>query len=408
MYDSSERDAAQNSQTSVEPTSGPVRTEMLPYGSQWIDEDDISAVVDVLTSDWLTTGPKVDEFEDQFARVVGAKHAVAVSNGTAALHAAVYALGIGPGDEVIVPSITFVASANCVAYQGATPIFADVLPNSLLLDPQQIQSKITPNTRAIVAVDLAGQPCDYDIISSIAERHELHVIADACHAAGGSYKGRPVGSLAHLNTFSFHPVKHVTTGEGGMITTDSPDFAERMRVFRNHGITSDHRQRARTNSHVYEMTHLGFNYRLSDIQCALGLSQLRKLGAWVERRKEIAARYEYAFAEMPAVKPLENANDISNAYHLYVIRLDLGLLNTSRDVIFNDLRAEGIGVNVHYAPVHLQPYYREQFGTGPGQCPVAEAASQEILSLPMFPKMSNNDVDDVVQAVAKVIALRGK
>ena len=386
----------------------PVRTEMLPYGAQWIEDDDIAAVVEVLKSSWLTTGPKVDELEYEFAKAVEADYAVAVTNGTAALHAAVYALGIGPGDEVIVPSITFVASANCVAYQGATPVFADVVAESLLVDPEQIENMITAKTKAVVAVDFAGQPCDYDAICGIAKRHGLYVLADACHAIGGAYKGKPVGSLADLNTFSFHPVKHITTGEGGMITTADPDFAGRMRTFRNHGIDTDHRQRAKSNTFAYEMTDLGYNYRLSDIQCALGISQLRKLMPWVKRRQEIATRYDEAFAKMPAVRPLTNADDVSNAYHLYVIRLDLRLLNVSRDVIFEDLRAEGIGVNVHYAPVHTQPYYREHFGTGPGQCPVAEAVYQEILSLPMFPKMSNSDVDDVVRAVDKVLALRSE
>ena len=312
----------------------PVRTEMLPYGTQWIEDDDIAAVVEVLKSSWLTTGPKVDELEYEFAKAVEADYAVAVTNGTAALHAAVYALGIGPGAEVLVPSIPFVASANCVAYQGATPVFADVVAESLLVDPEQIENMITAKTKAVVAVDFAGQPCNYDAICGIAKRHGLYVLADACHAIGGAYKGKPVGSLADLNTFSFHPVKHITTGEGGMITTADPDFAGRMRTFRNHGIDTDHRQRAKSNTFAYEMTDLGYNYRLSDMQCALGISQLRKLMPWVKRRQEIATRYDEAFAKMPAVRPLTNADDVSNAYHLYVIRLDLRLLNVSRDVIF--------------------------------------------------------------------------
>lgn len=381
----------------------PVRETLLPYGHQGIDEDDIRAVVEVLRSDWLTTGPKVAEFEQAFADFVGAREAVAVSSGTAALHAAMYALGIGPGAEVIVPAMTFAASANCVVFQGGTPVFADVDPDTLLLDPAQVEAKITPRTKAIVAVDYTGQPCDYDALRAIADRHGLALVADACHALGGSYKGRPVGSLADLSTFSFHPVKHITTGEGGMVTTEDADLARRMRVFRNHGITTDHRQREQQGSWFYEMVDLGYNYRLTDIQCALGMSQLRKLPDWVARRQEIARRYSAAFAAVPAVNPLVVRDDVSHAYHLYVIRLDLDQLRLDRATIFAALRAEGIGVNVHYIPVHLHPFYRERFATGPGLCPVAEAAYERIISLPIFPRMAGADVDGVVRAMHKVV-----
>ena len=376
---------------------------MLPYGRQWVDEADVQAVVEVLRSDWLTTGPKVDEFEQAFADFVGAREAVAVSNGTAALHAAMYAVGIGPGDEVIVPPMTFAASANCVVFQGGTPVFADVDPDTLLLDPAQVEAKITPRTKAIIAVDYTGQPCDYDALRAIADRHGLILVADACHALGGSYKGCPVGSLADLSTFSFHPVKHITTGEGGMITTDDPELARRMRVFRNHGITTDHRQRDQQGSWFYEMVDLGYNYRLTDIQCALGMSQLRKLPGWVARRQTIARRYNAAFAEMPAVGSLGVREEVSHAYHLYMIRLDVTQLRATRTEVFAALRAEGIGVNVHYIPVHLHPFYRERFGTGPGLCPVAEAAYEQIISLPIFPCMSDDDIDDVIAAVRKVL-----
>ena len=244
----------------------PIRRTRLPYGRQWLDEDDIAAVGEVLHSDWLTTGPKVGDFEQAFAGFVGAKEAVTVCNGTAALHAAMYAVGIGPGDEVIVPPMTFAATANCVVFQGGTPIFADVNSDTLLLDPAQVESRITPRTKAVIAVDYTGQPCDYDALRTIADRHGLTLVADACHALGASYKGRPVGSLADLSTFSFHPVKHITTGEGGMITTGDPELARRMRVFRNHGITTDHRQREKQGSWFYEMVDLGYNYRLTDVQ----------------------------------------------------------------------------------------------------------------------------------------------
>jgi perosamine synthetase len=381
----------------------PIRRARLPYGRQWLDEEDILAVVDVLRSDWLTTGPTVDEFERTFSDCVGAKQAVAVSNGTAALHAAMYAVGIEPGDEVIVPPMTFAASANCVVFQGGTPVFADVTGDTLLLDPAQVEAKITPRTKAIVSVDYCGQACEYGKLRAIADRYGLALVADACHALGGCYQGRPVGSLADLNTFSFHPVKHIATGEGGMITTDDLELARRMRVFRNHGITSDHRQREQQGSWFYEMIDLGYNYRLTDFQCVLGMSQLRKLSDWVARRQDIARNYDTAFAELSAVDPLPVREDVSHAYHLYVVRLDLDQLQVDRARIFAALRAEGIGVNVHYIPVHLHPFYRERLGTGPGLCPVAEAAYEQIVTLPVFPRMNDDDVGDVIAAVRKVI-----
>jgi perosamine synthetase len=382
----------------------PVRKTVLPYGRQWLDDADIEAVVEVLRSDWLTTGPKVAEFETAFAAFTGAKEAVAVSNGTAALHAAVFALDIGPGDEVIVTTMTFAASANCVLYQGARPVFADVDPDTLLINPDDVVAKITPRTKAIVAVDYAGQPCDYDCLRAIADEHGLTLVADACHAIGGSYRERPVGILADLNTFSLHPVKHMTTGEGGVITTNDPELARRMRVFRNHGITTDHRQRAEQGGFFYEMVALGYNYRITDFQCALGISQLSKLPGWVQQRQVIAQVYDQAFASMPAVKPLWVRPELCHAYHLYVVQFDLAQLATDRSTLFQALRAEGLGVNVHYIPVHLHPYYRRQLGTQPGQCPVAESAYEQIISLPIFPLMDEEDVQDVIMAVSKVVA----
>ena len=276
---------------------------MIPYGRQSIDDADIAAVVAVLKSDWLTTGPKVAEFEKAFAEFAGAKHAVAVANGTAALHAAMHAAGIGPGDEVIVTPMSFAASANCIVYLGATPVFADVDPDALLIDPELAARKITPKTKAIVGVDYAGLPCDWDALRALAERHGLTLVDDACHAVGGSYKGRPAGSLADLNTFSFHPVKNMTTGEGGMITTDREDFAKRLRRFRSHGVTVDFRERMQSNSWFYEMVDLGFNYRITDFQCALGLTQLKKLPGWIVRRNAIAAQYEFRRTAGPVFSP---------------------------------------------------------------------------------------------------------
>lgn len=380
-------------------TEGRVRGTMLPYGRQTVDDDDIAAVVAALRSDWLTTGPRVGEFERDFARTVGAAEAVAVSSGTAALHAAMAALRVGPGDEVIVPAITFAASANAVVYQGATPVFADVEPETLLLEPAEVARLMGPRTRAIIAVDYAGQPCDYSALRRIADGVPL--VADACHALGASDRGLPVGAIANMSAFSLHPVKHITTGEGGMVTTNEPELAARMRIFRNHGITSDHRRREQLGSWEYEMVELGYNYRLSDIQCALGRSQLGKLADWVARRQAIASRYQAAFDSLPAVRPLQVRRHVSHAYHLFVVQLDLesGL---DRREVFRALRARGIGVNVHYQPVHLHPFYRQRFGFGPGLCPNAEAAYERLMTLPLFPAMTDDDVEDVIAAVREV------
>jgi len=385
------------------PVSSLRSTRMLPYGRQSISEEDIQAVADVLRSDWLTTGPKVPEFERRFAAFVGAAEAVAVCNGTAALHAAMYGCGIGPGDEVIVPAMTFAATANAVLYQGGTPVFCDVNPENLLIDLSDVEAKITPRTRAIAAVDYTGHSCDYDALRRIAEVHQLYLIDDACHAIGGTYKGRKVGSLADLNTFSFHPVKHLTTGEGGMITTDNPAFAARMRNFRNHGITTDHRQREQAGSWAYDMVDLGYNYRITDFQCALGISQMERLPRSVLHRQQVAKRYDEAFTGVEQLAPLKRAHDVSHAYHLYVIQLHLERITVDRAKVFRDLREEGIGVNVHYRPVHLHPYYRDRFGTGPGMCPVAEKAYERILSLPMFASMTDEDIDHVVRSVRNIM-----
>lgn len=362
----------------------------LPYGRQTIDEEDIAAVVDVLRSDWLTTGPAVERFEADVCAYTGARHGVAVSNGTAALHAAMFGLGIGPGDEVIVTPMTFAASANCILYQGGTPVFADVEADTLLLDPACVEAAVTPRTRAIIAVDYAGQPCDWDALRAIADRHHLALVADACHALGGGFKGRKVGTLADITVFSFHPVKHITTGEGGMAVTDDRALAERMRAFRGHGITTTASQREKSGAWFYEMTELGYNYRITDFQCALGSSQLKKLDGWVEKRNELARAYDAAFAGRQAVRPLARRPDVRHAFHLYVVR------SPERDALFRHLRANGIGANVHYVPVHLHPYYR-QLGYAKGLCPVAEAAYDEILTLPLWPGMNDGDIDTITR-----------
>jgi len=381
----------------------PVRQTLLPYGRQSIDESDIQAVVETLRSDWLTTGPKVAEFEDAMAGWVGAKYAVSFSSGTAALHAAAFATGLQSGDEAITSPLTFAATANCVLYQGAMPVFADVLEDTLNLDHEQVATRITARTKAILPVDYAGHPAELDSILQLADRHGLIVIEDACHALGAEYRGRRVGSVAHMTVFSFHPVKHLTTGEGGMVTTDNPVFAETLRRFRNHGISSDARQRQRAGQWHYEMVLLGFNYRLTDIACALGLQQIKKLEANLERRRQIAAQYASEFRCMASVVAPVVRPDVNPAWHLYPIRLDLTKLSAGRGELFQALRAENIGVNVHYIPVHRHPYYHDRFGYKGGEFPVAEAAYERLISLPMFHGMSDNDVEDVVCAVRKVV-----
>jgi perosamine synthetase len=381
----------------------PVRATFLPYGRQSIDEADIQAVVDVLRSDWLTTGPKVGEFEEAFAARVGAQHAVSFSSGTAALHAAAYAAGLKTGDEAITTPMTFAATANCVLYQGATPVFADVSGDTLNLDPGQLTKKFSSKTRAILPVDYAGHPAELTAILELARQHDAVVIEDACHALGAELKGRPAGSIADMTVFSFHPVKHITTGEGGMVTSNNPEFAETLRRFRNHGISSDARQRQSAGQWHYEMVLLGFNYRLPDIVCALGIQQLKKLDENLARRRAIAARYTAAFREIHGVIPPAVRPEANPAWHLYPIRLDLNQLTADRAQIFRALRAENIGVNVHYIPVHLHPYYRERFGYKGGEFPVAEDAYARLISLPMFHGMSDQDVEDVIEAVRKVV-----
>ena len=396
------------SRTSVSPQAlainggSPVRASFLPYGRQFVDEADIQAVVDVLRSDWLTTGPKVSEFEEAFAARVGASYAVTFSSGTAALHAGAFAAGLKSGDEAITTPMTFAATANCVLYLGATPVFADVSRDTLNLDPDQVRKKISAKTRAILPVDYAGHPADLTSIIEIARQQGLVVIEDACHALGAEYGGQRVGGIADMTVFSFHPVKHITTGEGGMVTTNDPKLAETLRRFRNHGISSDARQRQSAGQWHYEMVLLGFNYRLPDIVCALGRQQLKKLDANLARRREIAGEYSRAFQGVPGVVPPCVRTDTSPAWHLYPIRLDLEKLSADRAQIFRALRAENIGVNVHYIPVHMHPYYRERFGYKGGEFPVAENAYARLISLPMFHAMTDGDVGDVIAATSKV------
>lgn len=380
----------------------PVRRQLLPYGRQSIEERDVEAVVEVLRSDWLTTGPKVAEFEQAFVERVGARHAVATSSGTAALHTAVAAAGLGPGDEAITSPLTFCATANCVLYQGARPVFADVEEERLSLDAAEVRRHIGPRTRALLPVDYAGHPCDVEPLLALARERGLIVIQDAAHSLGARVGERPVGSLAHLTTFSFHPVKHLTCGEGGMVTTDDGELAARMRRFRNHGLSSEARERQASSRWAYDLPELGFNYRLSDIACALGLSQLPRLEANLERRRAIAGRYAAAFEDLPEIRITTEPAGCRSAWHLYPVRFDFEALTAGRDELLAALRAEGIGVNVHYPPVTALAHYRE-LGYRPEDCPRALAASRALVSLPMFHGMSERDADDVIEALHKVV-----
>ena len=380
----------------------PVRARLLPYGRQTIDADDERAILDVLRSDWLTTGPRVEAFEEAAAAFVGAAHAVAFCNGTAALHAAAHVAGLKAGDEAVTTPITFVATANCVRYEGATPVFADVRDDTLNIDTESVRQMLTPRTRALLPVDYTGAPSDLDECLSIARAHGLVVIEDAAHAFGATYKDRPVGSIADFTTFSFHPVKHITTAEGGLVTTNDADRAARLRRFRNHGMSADATMRAASGSWFYDIVETGMNYRLTDVQCALGLSQLKKLPAWLARRRAIAALYDDALAAVPELRLPTVPADRNSAWHLYVVRFRLELLRIDRAAIFAALRAENIGVNVHYIPVHLHTAYG---GPGTrGRCPVSERAYDAMVTLPIWPGMTDADVADVITAVHRVVA----
>ena len=379
----------------------PVRSEPLPYGHHWIDDKDIASVVEILKSDWITQGPKVDEFERGVAEYCGAKYAVAVSSGTAALHAACAVAGISEGDEAITTPNTFAATANAIVYCSGKPVFADIREDTLNIDPEEIRKRLSPRTRAILPVDFAGHPADLDEIKAIAEERGIIVIEDASHALGAEYKGHKIGSLADMTVLSFHPVKHITTGEGGMILTDNEEFYEKLKIFRHHGIVRDG---LNNGSWYYEIDNLGHNFRLTDFQCALGLSQMNKLDSFVQRRRKIAARYDEAFAEMEEIITPVKQEHVKAVYHIYVIQLRLEKLKADRKEIYEALRAENIGVNVHYIPVHLHPYYQRKFGYKQGDYPKAERYYERTITLPIFPKMSDADVEDVIKAVKKVIA----
>jgi perosamine synthetase len=380
----------------------PVRSTFLPYAHQQVSDEDIAQVVSVLGSDWLTTGPRIPALEEALTAATGARHAIAFSSGTAALHGATVAAGLGPGDEAITTPMTFAATANAVLYARAEPRFADVAPGSLLIDPDRVREAVTERTRALLPVDYSGQPADYERLRAVADAAPggpLTIIADAAHSLGATRDGRPVGTLADMTVLSLHPAKIITTGEGGAVLTDDDDHAEQLRRFRNHGIATELSERK---DWTYAMVELGYNYRLTDIGAALGISQLSRLGAFLERRRSLAARYLERLADHPAFElPVVDAR-ADPAWHFMFIQLQLDRLTVDRGAIFHAMRAEGIGVNVHYIPVHRHPYYQARF---PGlEFPIAEKAYEGLLTLPLHAGMSDADLDDVVVALEKVTA----
>ncbi len=364
--------------------------QFISYGCQSIDEEDIQGVIDTLRSPFLTQGPKVGEFERVVAEYVGAKYAVAFCNGTAALHGACYAAGIGEGDEVITSPITFAASANCIRYVGGTVVFADIDAVTYNIAPKQIRAKITEKTKAIIPVDFTGQPADVDEIMAIAKEHNLVVIEDGAHALGAEYKGRKVGIQADMTMFSFHPVKPITTAEGGVIVTNNKEYYKKLRKFRSHGIEQTSYAKEQGDWY-YEMTELGYNYRMTDLQAALGLSQMKKLDQFIERRREVAELYTEKLKIMEGVITPQLLENTASGWHLYMIQLEKG----NRKQIFEKMRAANIGVHVHYIPVYWHPYY-QKLGYEKGLCPEAESWYEKALTLPIHPQISNEEIMFVI------------
>ena len=383
----------------------PVREEKIYYGRQCIEDDDVKAVVDTLKSPLITCGPKVEELERKLCEVTGAKYAVAVSNGTAALHVACLAAGIGPGDEVITTPLTFAASANCAFYCGARPVFADVDPETYNISPESIKEHITDRTKAVVAVDFTGQAVNHREIRKICDEYHLCFIEDAAHAIGTKYDDMPIGSLADMTCFSFHPVKTVTSGEGGAVTTNDPGLHRRIVLAHTHGITHDTSEMHEKNPEgmwYYEMVSLGYNYRMTDFQAALLISQLSRLDTFSCRRKEIVARYNKAFEEITEIIVQKEIPESDTTRHLYIIRLDLDKLTCTRRGFFDAMSAENIQCQVHYVPVYWFPFYRNR-GYKRGLCPVAEEVYSEIMSIPLYPLMTDEDTDSVIHAVRKLV-----
>ncbi|MBR3225716.1 MAG: UDP-4-amino-4,6-dideoxy-N-acetyl-beta-L-altrosamine transaminase [Atopobiaceae bacterium] len=383
----------------------PVFDRKIGYGHQYIDDADIDAVVNVLKSDYLTCGPKIEEAEAKLCEITGAKHAVLIANGTAALHAAAHAAGVSPDDEVITTPITFAASANCALYCGGKPVFADIIPETYNIDPADIERKITKKTKAVVAVDFTGQAVEVEQIREICSRRGIVFIEDAAHSLGTKFNGKPVGSLADMTEFSFHPVKTCTAGEGGAITTNDDALYKKLVLFRTHGITrvQNWMDKPSEGGWYYQQVDLGYNYRMTDIQAALLSSQLDKLDMFASRRKELVRRYDEAFGAMPEITIQKEIPQSDTVRHLYIIQLNIETLKCGRREVFDALQAEGVGVNVHYIPVYSFPFY-QSLGYRMGSCPNAERLYERIISIPLFYSMTDKNQDKVIEAVEKVVS----
>ena len=380
------------------------RQEFLPYALPLIEDDDIEAVVDSLKSNWVTKGPKTAEFEKKFADYIGVKHAIAFNSCTAGLHTALIAAGIGEGDEVITTPMTFAASANVIIHAGATPVFVDIDPVTMNIDHTRIEEKITPRTRAIIPVHIAGFPCEMDEIMAIASKYNLFVLEDAAHAVHTRYKDKMIGSIGDATAFSFYATKNLMTGEGGMVTTDNDDLADKLRVYSLHGMSRNawNRYTAKGSWH-YEITYPGYKYNMTDIQAALGMTQLAKLDSMQKTRESIAYRYNQAFADLPELEIPTDREYARHAWHLYIIKLNLGIITVDRAEFIELLKEENIGTSVHFIPVHLHPYYRDTFRFKPGDLLQSERVYERIISLPLYPKMSDTDVQDVIDAVKRLL-----
>jgi perosamine synthetase len=380
------------------------RRTFLPFHQPWIDDSEIEEVSDTLRSGWLTMGPKTLRFETEFGQYVGAEHAVAVHSCTAGLHLALDVVGIQPGDEVITSVYTFTASAAVILHLKAKPVLVDVLPGTLTMDPAQVEQKITARTRAIIPVHMAGHPCDMDALMELAARHRLEVIEDAAHALPTQYKGRMVGTIGDLTVFSFYAIKNITTGEGGMVTTNRQDYADLLRSRRLHGINRDAWKRYTADgTWYYEVDYPGYKYNMTDINAAIGLQQLRKSEMFYELRSRYAALYQQGFADLPALILPQTAPWAQHAWHLYVLRVDHDHLTIGRDAFIQALHKENIGTSVHFIPLHLHPFYRQAFGYQPHDFPHALRAYQQAISLPLFPRMSEADVEDVIHTVRHIV-----
>lgn len=386
----------------------PVRERMLPFGPPCFGDEEIAEIVDTLKSGWISTGPKTKQFEQEFAAYVGAKYAVGLNSCTAGLHLSLVVSGIGPGDEVIVPPLTFGATANVVEHVGARPVFADIDPETLCIDRNEIEKAITPRTKAVIPVHYGGMPCDLDAIHVIARAHNLLVVEDAAHAIGAKYRGRMIGAISPLTSFSFYANKNLSTGEGGMVTSDDSGLEEKLRVYHLHGLSRDAWKRYHTKEYSQsEVVVPGYKYNMTDLQASLGIHQLRKQEQFIARREELAAYYDEAFGEMDGmVRTVRRPRDgqSRDVLHLYVLLLDLARLKVDRNRVISALLAENIGVSMHFWPLHMHPYYRDKYGYKPDDFPVACRVGESVLSLPLVPQMTEDDARDVVSAVKKVLA----